>query len=322
MKLDWSRRIRLEDQNLALHEKSRSSIPRVTIGMPTYRRAHTIRRALSSIANQTYRDFVLVISDNAGTDPETFKAVQEFASDFPEVILVAQDENLGALPNLNFLLAVAETEYFMWLADDDEITPDYLTELVGLLDCDSSTVTAMGQWRSMQSPDVGYIRPQLRPESQSRLRRLACFVAGKADDSAYYGLHRTSCLRRGRFEGYFPPNSGVLTNFCYLILFDMLLQGRFAYSDKAAWICHNYSEKHYERALGRGLTDKVKTFLRRINVYAIYTGKTARAAPWLVPFILAASVVGFLRDIAAAMLGLSRTLLTHRFTSRPSADKQ
>ena len=145
MKLDWSRRIRLENQNIVFHKKTRSATPRVTIGMPTYRRAHTIRRALSSISKQTYRDFVLVISDNAGTDPETLKAVQEFASVLPDVILVEQNENLGALPNLNFLLAIAETEYFMWLADDDEITPNYLAELVGLLDRDTSAVTAMGQ---------------------------------------------------------------------------------------------------------------------------------------------------------------------------------
>ena len=247
MKLDWSRRIRLENQNIVFHKKTRSATPRVTIGMPTYRRAHTIRRALSSISKQTYRDFVLVISDNAGTDPETLKAVQEFASVLPDVILVEQNENLGALPNLNFLLAIAETEYFMWLADDDEITPNYLAELVGLLDRDTSAVTAMGQWISMQNPDEGHVRSQLRPDSQSRLVRLMRFVAGKADDSAFYGLHRTRCLRRGRFGGYLPPNRGVLTNWCYLILFDMLLQGRFTYSDNVAWIYHEYSEKQYDR---------------------------------------------------------------------------
>ena len=119
MKLDWSRQIRLEDHNIVIHEKTRAGTPRVTIGMPTYRRAHTIRRALYSIAKQTYRDFVLVISDNAGTDPETVKAVQDCASYLPEVVLIAQDANLGGLPNLNVLLATAETEYFMWLADDD-----------------------------------------------------------------------------------------------------------------------------------------------------------------------------------------------------------
>jgi len=322
MNLDWTRRVSLKDQNIVFQEKQVQNKPRVTIGMPTYRRAHTIRRALSSIAQQTYRNFALIISDNAGNDPETLKAVREFASDLPDVVLVAQSENLGALPNLNFLLATAETEYFMWLADDDEITPNYLEELVGLLDGDPSIVTAMGQWKSMLSPEQGYIRRQLRPDSHSRLVRLAHFVAGHADDSAFYGLHRTRCLRKGRFNGYLLSNRGVLTNWCYLFLFDLLLHGRVAFSDNAAWICHSYTEKHYDRALARGVFDKVKTLLRRVNVYGLYVGKTARAAPLLTPLVLAASIVGFSRDIAAALLRQSRTMLRRRFQPRPRGRQQ
>jgi GT2 family glycosyltransferase len=82
-------------------------------------------------------------------------AVREFSDDLPSVVLVAQEENIGALENLKFLLAAAETEYFMWLADDDEISPDYLAELVSLLDADSDTVTAVGQWKHMTTPTDG-----------------------------------------------------------------------------------------------------------------------------------------------------------------------
>jgi glycosyltransferase involved in cell wall biosynthesis len=36
----------------------------LTIGMPVYNGACTIRAALDSLLGQTYRDFTLVISDN------------------------------------------------------------------------------------------------------------------------------------------------------------------------------------------------------------------------------------------------------------------
>lgn len=309
MSSDWRRSADTRGQKIVLHERAGDAMPRVTIGMPTYRRAHTIRRALASIARQSYRRFVLIVSDNAGEDPETIDAVRDIASDLPEVILVAQEKNLGALANQNFLLSVAETEYFMWLADDDEITEDYLAELVGLLDADPTAVTGVGLWMFMNSPSDGEIRPQLRPESRGRARRLARFVAGNADDSAFYGLHRTDCLRHCRFGGFFPPNRSVLTNFCYVILFDLLLQGRFRYARNAAWICHNYSEKNYDRALARGASDRAKTLIRRINVYAIYVGKTARRAPLLTPVILGASVVGLIRDIGIATWRLSGNVL-------------
>lgn len=300
MKLDWDTRISLRDHDVLLHEKTTTTSPRVTIGMPTYRRGHLVRRALASIAAQSYRDFVLVISDNAGQDPETMAAIKEYTNTLPEVVLVAQDENIGALENLKFLLAAAETEYFMWLADDDEISPDYLAELVSLLDADSDTVTAVGQWKHMTTPTDGEIRSQTRPEARQRLHRLFSFVAGNSDDSAFYGVHRMTSLRKIRFNGYLPPNRQVLTNWCYLALFDMLLQGRFAYSDKAKWTCHNYSEKEYEAAHARGFGDRIRTLLRRLNVYAIYVGKTARKGPMLVPAIIVASILGFTRDVVSA----------------------
>ena len=33
----------------------------------------------------------------------------------------AQENNIGSVGNCNFLLSLSDTEYFMWLADDDEI---------------------------------------------------------------------------------------------------------------------------------------------------------------------------------------------------------
>ena len=318
MKLSWDTRIDIRDQNILLHKKSSDTPARVTIGLPTYRRHQLISRSLSSIAAQTYRDFVLIISDNNGKDANTIAVVEELSEAFSEVVLVAQDKNIGAFENLKFLLAAAETEYFMWLADDDEISPDYLEELVGLLDADPGTVTAMGKWMDMTSPTDGVIRSQIRPEGKQRIQRLFHFVAGNADDSAFYGVHRTDCLRQSRVPNYLPPNRGVLTNFCYLLLFDMLCLGRFRFGRSATWICHNYTEKDYNRALAGGVADRIKTLLRRLNVYAIYIGKTARKGPILIPAILVASLLGFARDIGTAAWRLTNRAVRHRLSNKKS----
>ena len=322
MKLNWDTRINLRDHDVLLHEKTTNTTPRVTIGLPTYRRGHMIRRALASIAGQSYRDFVLIISDNAGRDPETMAAVKEFSGNLPEVVVVAQKDNIGAFENFKFLLAAAETEYFMWISDDDEISPDYLEELVGLLDADLDTVTAMGKWMDMTNPTDGVIRSQIRPEGAQRVQRLFHFVAGNADDSAFYGVHRTDCLRQSRVPNYLPPNRGVLTNFCYLLLFDMLWLGRFRFGRSATWICHNYTEKDYNRALAGGVADRLRTSLRRLNVYAIYIGKTARKGPILIPAILVASLLGFARDIVTAAWRLTNRAVKHRLPARTSAKEK
>lgn len=300
MNLDWGRHLDLRDQNVTLHVSNRDVAPRVTIGMPTYRRPETIRRALRSIAAQSYRQFVLIISDNNGPDPQTIAAVREIETELPEMAVIAQSENIGALSNLNMLLALAETEYFMWLADDDEVTPDYLEELVQLLDADQTAVTAMGRWKMMTSPEEGTLRTQLRLDAAGRAARLFRFVAGEADDSAFYGVHRTSALRCCSFRGFLPPNRGVLTNWCYVLLFDLLLRGRIVFAKQATWICHNYSIKQYVHARARGLRDRIGTLLRRVNVYGIYVTKTARHAPMLLPVVVVASVVGLVRDVVSA----------------------
>ncbi len=112
-------------------------------------------------------------------------------------------------------------------------------------------------------------------------------------------------MRQCRFGGYLYPNRGILTNWCYLFLFDLMLQGRFQYTDNAAWICHNYSEKQYNRALARGISDRVKTLLRRINVYALYCAKTARKAPLLLPVTIPASILGLARDMLSASIRIT-----------------
>ena len=276
MDLDWKTRLPISKDQISFHKKNEVITPRVTIGLPTFARPHLIRRTLDSVASQTFRDFVLVVSDNAGFDENTYEAIKEYSHLLPEVILISQESNLGALNNFKFVLSVSTTEYFMWLSDDDEISPNYLQELVKILDSDLSTITAMGRWKDMINPTEGFFRRQVRPDMKNIILRLFYFVVFADDDSAFYGVHRIDKLRQCRFAGYLPPNRSIISNFCYLILFDMLLFGRISFSNNATWICHNYTSKFYKNSLARGIKDKLRTLLRRINVYALYIFKAIR----------------------------------------------
>ena len=44
------------------------SNPKISIGMPIYNGASYIDQAINSVLNQTFKDFELIISDNASTD--------------------------------------------------------------------------------------------------------------------------------------------------------------------------------------------------------------------------------------------------------------
>ena len=54
-----------------LHEKPMVVLdesPVVTVGMPVFNGAEHIENALNAILVQTFRDFLLIVSDNASTD--------------------------------------------------------------------------------------------------------------------------------------------------------------------------------------------------------------------------------------------------------------
>ena len=297
MDLDWKTSLPIAKEKISFHKKNEDITPRVTIGMPTFARSHLIRRALASVASQTYRNFVLVVSDNAGFNENTHEAIKEFSHLLPEVFLISQERNIGALNNFKFVLSVSNTEYFMWLSDDDEISSNYLRELVEILDSDLSTVTAMGRWKNMINSNEGFFRRQVRPDMKNIILRLFYFVVFADDDSAFYGVHRINKLRQCRFAGYFPPNRSTISNFCYLILFDILLFGRIRFSNNATWFCHNYTSKFYKNALAQDIKDKLRTLLRRINVYFLYIFKAIRFNFFLLPLVIFASLIGFSREI-------------------------
>lgn len=104
---------------------------RLTVYIPTYNRAHYLAASVASVLGQSYRDFRLVVSDNASTDETT--ALLAGLSD-PRLEHVRLPENIGLLANFNRCLTDATTEYVLILADDDVLYPKHLEETVAVLD--------------------------------------------------------------------------------------------------------------------------------------------------------------------------------------------
>src|SRR5437588_11637496 len=76
-----------------------STSPAVSVGMPVYNMAATIREAVMSLLAQTFTDFELLIGDNASTDG-TEEICRELAASDTRIRYVRHSENLG--PTANF----------------------------------------------------------------------------------------------------------------------------------------------------------------------------------------------------------------------------
>jgi glycosyltransferase involved in cell wall biosynthesis len=98
-----------------------------------YNGENYLAAALGSLLDQDFRDFELIIADNASTD-RTAEICRVFAAGDDRVHYLRQPENLGAAANYNRTLEEARGEYFKWAAHDDVCRPGFLSACVAVLD--------------------------------------------------------------------------------------------------------------------------------------------------------------------------------------------
>jgi glycosyltransferase involved in cell wall biosynthesis len=176
---------------------SAPSAPRVSIGLPVYNGDAFLASAIDTLLAQTYRDFELIISDNASTDG-TEAICRDRAARDPRIRYFRSDTNRGAMWNFNRVVELARGEYFKWAAHDDMHEPTYVERCVEALDRHPDVVLACtklvdvdenGVRKEVDVPDLAWNSPQ----PNVRFRALAnphhrC--------ESVFGVIRTSVLRK------------------------------------------------------------------------------------------------------------------------------
>jgi len=104
---------------------------RVSVIVPTYNRVGYLGETVASILNQDYRDFELIVADNASTDA-TASLLAGIAD--PRLRHVRRAQNIGWRANFNQSLHDTETDYVALVGDDDRLLPGALTRAVTFLD--------------------------------------------------------------------------------------------------------------------------------------------------------------------------------------------
>ena len=121
--------------------ESPPSLPTVSIGLPVYNGEDTAKRCLDSILAQDFRDFELVVSDNASSD-RTPEILADYARRDPRVRVSRNAENIGQIRNFNRVFRLARGTYFCWAGIDDWFEPTFLSEMVKALEADPEAILA------------------------------------------------------------------------------------------------------------------------------------------------------------------------------------
>lgn len=189
-----------------------STAPRLTVGLPVYNGEKYLAQSLDALLGQSYKDFELVISDNASTDG-TADICQRYAQQDSRVRYIRQPENIGLAPNHNVVVDQARGELFKWASNDDLYGHELLERCVDALDQYPDVVLAHS-WtaRFDGSGTVTHVyRYPLNtssPRAPERFRSLL-FGSGGDDD---YGVVRTEVLRRTAMkESYHHADRTIIT---------------------------------------------------------------------------------------------------------------
>jgi glycosyltransferase involved in cell wall biosynthesis len=100
----------------------------VTIGIPIYKRLKYLPNVLDLVARQDYPNIEVLISDNGMNGvkvPEIVKGHYSRPFKFRQ-----NDTTIGLSQHFNQIVHAASGHYFVMLQDDDEISPNYVSELV------------------------------------------------------------------------------------------------------------------------------------------------------------------------------------------------
>jgi len=108
---------------------------RVSICIPQYNRIEFLLKSLSIIANQSYANIEIVISDDASSD-HTEDAIKDFKSTYKYPILYHRfDSNQGYDRNLRKSIELASGDYCFVLGNDDTLFNNHVIEhFVSLLE--------------------------------------------------------------------------------------------------------------------------------------------------------------------------------------------
>jgi len=114
---------------------------KVAVGVPVYNGAKYLRECLDSILKQTYVDWFCVINDNCSTD-NTQEIANEYINIDYRFLYFRNDVFLEAIENWNrtFQLTInLNPKYFKYIPADDWIFPNYLEEMVLLMENNPKT---------------------------------------------------------------------------------------------------------------------------------------------------------------------------------------
>lgn len=120
------------NNNQTNYTKVMSDKPTISVIMGIYNCENTLPEAIESIITQTYKDWELIMCDDASTD-DTFNIAFRYTKQYPNIILLRNKENKGLSYTLNKCLSKSQGKYIARMDGDDISLPERFQKQVDIL---------------------------------------------------------------------------------------------------------------------------------------------------------------------------------------------
>jgi glycosyltransferase involved in cell wall biosynthesis len=225
-----------------------ASQPLVVIGIPTFNRCVRLQRAIESALAQDYPNVEVLVSDNASTD-DTARVCASHAQADARFRYYRQERNVGGTGNFIDLLQRSRGDFFVWLADDDWLDPDFVSTCVRVLVERPEVVLAGGGARYYRDGVYQRQGPAMRCASSRSWLRVLQYYCQVEENAIYYGVMRREPARRAGLKGCLGG--------------DWLFVAAMAYQGKIQTI----EGPHVNRSLG-GASDNLRHMARALGAPA------------------------------------------------------
>jgi glycosyltransferase domain-containing protein len=169
--------------------------PLLSVGLPTYNRAASLKRAIDSVLAQDYSNFELIVSDNGSSD-DTQSLCDGYSKQDPRVRYIRQSANQGAGFNFMEVLNRSKGPFFMWLGDDDWMGPGYLTSCERFLADNPDYVLVSGRGRFLDGDRIAHEERIIVLEDPDPARRVLAYFKEIELNTLFYGVMRRELLSR------------------------------------------------------------------------------------------------------------------------------
>ena len=129
---------------------------KITVGIPVYNGERFLFEKITSILNQSFDDFELIISDNGSTD-STKEICKNFAMKDKLIRFFSHKNNQHTNWNYNFILQEARGEYFIWTAVDDVLFPKFLEKNLEIMNKNKNVVCSISKIK-LYGPITEYMK--------------------------------------------------------------------------------------------------------------------------------------------------------------------